>query len=103
MNVGRDLNGRMPRPKDDRSADELADSIAKSYLEFVKQIKATGSIEVLSVMELIKATDNLIEMKKELSKLLKNLQEKLRIKVIENEQTKDNSDYRKAIKINTKN
>lgn len=76
----------MPRPADKRSADELADEVAKRYLKFVKLVKEVGNVDGLSVMGLVTATDELNAMKKDLSKLVKSLEEKLRLKVIEKEQ-----------------
>lgn len=78
----------MPRPVDKRSADDLADEVAGSYLEFAKIVKEVGCIDKLSVMELVISSDILNIMKKDLSKLAKSIENRLRFKIIEEEQLK---------------
>jgi len=89
----------MPRPADKRSADELAEDVADHYLKFVKLVKGAGDVASLSVMELVIATDELNVMKKDLSKLVKSLQDRLRLKVIEKEQLAEVEETPKKIKL----
>lgn len=76
----------MPRPSEKRDINLLADDVAKGYLNFAKLVKNAGTIENLTIMQLINATDELVDMKANLLKLIKSLEATMRIKVIENEQ-----------------